>query len=248
MSRIAIIAAMEREMQPLVKGWTKSALSFDEKRFTSFERQDCMVAIAGIGTQNAAKAAKAVIQQFQPSILVSVGLAGALIRSLKVASILAPNIVVDAASGREYRCSADSSHISGGVMVTSNEIAGSEAKQRLVQQFHALVVDMEAAGVAQVAQEAGIPFRAVKAISDAAEFAMPPMEKFIDATGTFQTGKFATWVTLRPWHWPKVAALARNSSRASKALCDWLANYLARSLPAQEVVTLNKAELSEAKN
>lgn len=248
MSKIAIIAAMEREMQSLVKGWKKSALSYDEKRFTSFERQGCMVAIAGIGRQNAAMAAKAVVQQFQPSILISVGLAGALIRSLKIASIFTPNIVVDAASGTEYRRSADSSHLSGGVMVTSNEIAGAEAKQRLVQRFHALVVDMEAASVAQVAQEAGISFQAVKAISDEAEFVMPPMEKFIDATGTFHSGKFATWVTLRPWHWAKVMALARNSSRASKALCDWLARYLERSLPGREIATLNKAELSEAKH
>lgn len=248
MSKIAIIAAMEREMQSLVKGWKKSAISFDEKRFTSFEREGCMVAISGIGAQNASMAARAVIQQVQPSILISVGLAGALIRSLKVASILTPNIVVDASNGREYRCSADSSHISGGVMVTSNEIAGAEAKQRLAQQFHALVVDMEAASVAQIAEEASIHFRAVKAISDEAEFVMPPMDKFIDAAGTFQSGKFATWVTLRPWLWPKVIALARNSSRASKALCDWLAKYLARTLPAQEVVTLNKAELWEAKH
>lgn len=248
MSRIAIIAAMEREVQPLVKGWKKGALSFDEKRFTSFEKQGSIVAIAGIGAQNAAMAAKAVVQQFKPSVLISVGLAGALIRSLKIASIFTPSIVVDAESGMEYRCSVDSLHISGGVMVTSNEIAGAEAKQHLVQQFHALIVDMEAGGVAQVAQEAGINFRAVKAISDEAEFVMPPMKKFIDATGSFQAGKFATWVTLRPWYWLKVIALARNSSRASKALCDWLANYLARSLPAQEVVTLNKAEFSEAKH
>jgi adenosylhomocysteine nucleosidase len=248
MSKIAIIAAMEREVQSLVKGWKKSALSSSEKRFTSFESPNSIVAIAGIGTQNATIAAKAVVQQFQPSLLISVGLAGALIRSLKIASIFTPNIVVDAASGTEYRCSADSSLISGGVMVTSNEIAGAETKQRLVQQFHALVVDMEAASVAQVAQAAGISFRAVKAISDEAGFVMPPMEKFIDATGTFQSGKFATWVTLRPWHWPRVIALARNSSRASKALCESLASYLARPLPDRGIATLNKAELSEAKH
>jgi len=247
MSKIAIIAAMEREVQSLVKGWKKGSLSFNEKRFTSFSSEGSVVAVAGIGIQNSTMAAKAVVEQFHPSVLISVGLAGALIRSLKIGSIFTPNIVVDAASGTEYRCSADSSHISGGVMVTSNEIAGAEAKQRLVQQFHALVVDMEAAGVAKVAQDTGIGFHAVKAISDEAEFVMPPMEKFIDAAGTFHTGKFATWVTLRPWHWPKVITLARNSSRASKALCDWLANYLARSLPDREIATLNKPELSEAK-
>src|ERR1700748_1795184 len=149
MSKIAIIAAMEREVQSLVKGWKKGSLSFNEKRFTSFSSEGSVVAVAGIGIQNSTMAAKAVVEQFHPSVLISGGLAGALIRSLKIGSIFTPNIGVDAASGTEYHCSADSAHISGGVMVTSNEIAGAEAKQRLVQQFHALVVDMEAAGVAK---------------------------------------------------------------------------------------------------
>ncbi len=187
------------------------------------------------------------LEQFHPSALMSVGLAGALIRSLKVGSIFTPSVVVSAADGVEYRCSAESTRVSGGVLVSAEEIAGTEAKQTLVQRFHALVVDMEAAGVAKIAQEANIDFRCVKAISDEADFAMPPMARFIDAGGNFQTGKFAIWAALRPWQWPRVAALGRNSSRATRALCQWLAKNLASGLQAGEVVTLNRAELSEAK-
>jgi hypothetical protein len=75
-------------------------------------------------------------------------------------------VVVDAADGTEYRCVADGNHVSGGVLVTSAEVVGVEAKKELVNRFHGLVVDMEAAGVAKVAQEAQIGFRCVKAISD----------------------------------------------------------------------------------
>ncbi len=192
-------------------------------------------------------AANAAVEQFHPSALMSVGLAGALIRSLKVGSIFTPSVVVNAADGAEYRCSAESSRVSGGVLVSAEEIAGAEAKQTLVQRFHALVVDMEAAGVAKIAQEANIDFRCVKAISDEADFAMPPMARFIDADGNFQAGKFAAWAAVRPWQWPRVAALGRNSSRATRALCDWLAKNLTSGLQAGEVVTLNRAELSEAK-
>src|SRR6185312_16573427 len=113
--------------------------------------------------------------------------------------VFAPNVVVDAADGVEYRCTADSSRVSGGVLVSAGEVTGAQAKQELVNRFHGLVVDMEAAGVAKVAQEARIGFRCVKAISDEADFVMPPMGKFVTAAGDFQTGKFALWGALRPW-------------------------------------------------
>ncbi|HWF05604.1 MAG TPA: hypothetical protein VHA06_18100 [Candidatus Angelobacter sp.] len=245
--KIAIIAAMERELAPLVKGWKKSVLSSGERKFTVFESDGLIAIISGIGCNNAALAASAVVEKFHPSTLMSVGLAGALIRSLKVGSIFTPNVVVDASDSAEYRCAADSSRISGGVLVSAAEIADAEAKKQLVQGFHALVVDMEAAGVARIAQEANIDFRCVKAISDEADFAMPPMGKFLTSDGNFQTGKFAAWAAVRPWQWFRVAALARNSSKATRALCGWLSENLITRVQAEEIVTLNTPELSEAK-
>ena len=248
LNKTAIIAAMERELAPLVKGWKKGELSFGERKFIFFENKNVVSVVSGIGCQNAVLAAKAAVEQFHPSTLMSVGLAGALIRSLKVGNIFTPNVVVDAADGAEYRCSADSARISGGVLVSAKEIAGAEAKQKLVQGFHALVVDMEAAGVAKIAQEANIDFRCVKAISDEADFAMPPMARFIDADGNFQAAKFAAWAAVRPWQWPRIARLARNSGKATRVLCNWLAKNLASGLQPGEIVTLNRAELSEVKH
>jgi len=103
-----------------------------------------------------------------------------------------PSVVVDASDGAEYRCSADGVNVSGGVLITSGEVAGVEAKQNLVARFHGLVVDMEAAGVARVAQQARLDFRCVKAISDEADFVMPPMARFVDAAGTFANRQICT--------------------------------------------------------
>jgi adenosylhomocysteine nucleosidase len=248
MSKIAIITAMEREVAPLVRGWKKSALASGNSKFTLFEREGVRAVISGIGCANAERAARAVAEQFHPSLLMSVGLAGALIRSLKVGSIFTPSVVVDASDEAEYRCSADAGRVSGGVLVSSREIAGMGTKQELVNRFHALVVDMEAAGVARVAQQEHIGFRCVKAISDEADFAMPPMTGFIDSDGHFQSGRFAAWAALRPWQWAKVAALARNSRRATSALCQWLEQCLSAGLQTGEIVTLKRAEILEAKH
>jgi adenosylhomocysteine nucleosidase len=247
MSKIAIIAAMEREITPLVRGWQRTTVSSAGKKLPVFERDGVVAALSGIGCANAELAARAVVAQHRPTLLISAGLAGALIRSLKVGSVFTPSVVVDAAEGTEYRCTADGNHVSGGVLVSAGEIAGVEAKQELVNRFHGLVVDMEAAGVARVAQQQQIGFRCVKAISDEADFVMPPMGQFLNAAGEFQSGKFALWAALRPWQWMKVVALAGNSKRATESLCNRLQNDLASALPPKEIVTLDRAEFLEVK-
>lgn len=247
MSKVAIVSAMEREISPLVRGWQRGALPLGERKLMLFELDGVVAVVSGIGCKNAEQAARAVVAQYRPALLISVGLAGALIRSLKVGNVFTPSVVVDAAGGAEYRCTPDGNHVSGGVLVSAGEIAGAEAKQELVNRLHGLVVDMEAAGVAKVAQESQISFRCVKAISDEADFIMPPMGKFVNAAGEFQSSKFALWAAMRPWQWPRIVALARNSKRATKALCNRLQADLASGLPPKEIVTLNKAEFSEVK-
>jgi adenosylhomocysteine nucleosidase len=247
MNRIAVVAAMEREIMPLVRKWQRGTISCGERKFSVFERDEILAVVSGIGCNNAGLAARVVVEHYRPALLISVGLAGALIRSLKIGSVFTPNVVVDAADGTEYRCTTVGNYVSGGVLVSSGEIAGAEAKRELVNRFHGLVVDMEAAGVAKVAQQEQIGFRCVKAISDEADFVMPPMGQFLNAAGEFQSGKFALWAALRPWEWRRVAALARNSKRAIEALCNRLRNDLANALPAKEIVTLGKAEFLEVK-
>lgn len=246
MKRTVVIAAMEREVRPLVRTWQRTALSSGDQSWIALEKENQAVVISGIGKKNAELAARAAVMQYQPATLVSVGLAGALIRSLKAGSLVTPNVVVDVEDGSEYRCAVtDGGVVGGGILVTANEIAGADAKARLVEQFHGLIVDMESAGVAKVAQETQISFRCVKAISDEADFVMPPMARFVDVAGNFQSGRFAAWAAVRPWHWARVIALGRNSSKATRALCEWLERNLFRNMPT-EVVTLDRAELPDA--
>lgn len=245
MSKVVLIAAMEREAAPLVRGWRRTTVTDSSRSFVVLENEEQVVVISGVGRKNAERAARAAVTRYAPGTLISIGLAGALIRSLKAGSVVTPNVVVDAADGSEYRCAFAGGSIGGGILVTADAIASAEVKQKLVEQFHALVVDMEAAAVARVAREAQAGFRCVKAISDEADFVMPPLARFVGPDGRFQSGKFAAWTALRPWHWARIVALGRNSRRATRALSRWLENNLAGSVPAAEVVTLKRPEFSE---
>jgi hypothetical protein len=54
------------------------------------------------------------------------------------------------------------------------------------------------------------------------------MEKFVDAQGRFQQGRFVRFVVVRPWLWRKVNRLAHGSNRAGRGLNDWLIGSLNR--------------------
>lgn len=231
--RLAIIAALDREIQPLVRGWQRTD--------AGYRQDDTLVVAGGIGYEAARRAAQAVVKEFRPQMLVSAGFAGALIGTLKVGNVLLPNVIIDGRNGMEYRCNFGEGILGGGILVSAAQIAGAESgdgesKRELAEKFHALAVDMEAAGVAGVAQEEGIGFRCVKAISDEADFPMPPMNRFINPEGRFNVSGFAAWAVVRPAVWSPVIALARNSSRASRALCAWLQEKSAGGIQPAQVV------------
>ena len=71
MSRIGIVAAMERELRPLVRNWKQSG----DARVAVFETERALAACAGMGAERVTEAAEA-LARLGVSMLVSVGWAG----------------------------------------------------------------------------------------------------------------------------------------------------------------------------
>jgi adenosylhomocysteine nucleosidase len=221
--RFAFVAALEREVAPLVRTWESRTLEYEGRQYRLFENGDAALVCGGMGAQAARRATEAVIREVRPERVVSVGFAGALDSTLKVAEVFEPHIVVNAADG--VRTEAGSGR---GTLVSYAAVAGIEQKQRLGTSYGAVAVDMEAAAVAQGAQVRGVEFAALKVISDAVDFSMPATERFIASDGQFHAGKFAFHVAVRPWLWGSTIALARNSARAGRMLCAAISSYLER--------------------
>jgi hypothetical protein len=62
------------------------------------------------------------------------------------------------------------------------------------------------------------------------------MDQFVANDGSFRLVRFAGHVALRPWLWGPTVALARNSSKASQALCSALVSYLNRETGSRQTV------------
>jgi adenosylhomocysteine nucleosidase len=225
MRRIAIVAALEREVSGLTKGWSRVAREHEGRSFIFLEHDEMVVVCGGIGLEAARRAAEATIALYHPTLVQSAGFAGALDDTLHIGDIFAPAVVIDARDGSRIDIDIDSGNGSGkrkGTLVSFMAVAGINQKANLAQAYGAQAVDMEASAVAAAARAHGIQFDALKAISDEATFEMPEMAQFIDAQGRFQTSSFAFFVAVRPWLWPRVALLANNSRKAARALGEHL--------------------------
>jgi adenosylhomocysteine nucleosidase len=221
MSRIGVVAALEREVAPLIRNWKTRTREHSGRSYKFFENGDVVVVCGGIGLESARRATQAIIQVFQPSHVVSVGFVGALDPKLRVGEVLQPRTVIDAKDGSRTDTGSGE-----GTLVSFGLVAGREQKEKLHKAYGAAAVDMEAAAVAQAAQLGGVEFGALKVVSDEADFDMPAMEVFVGADGRLHTVKFALHVAVRPRLWAATIALARNSARSSRALCGALDRYL----------------------
>lgn len=227
LDKIAIVAAMEREVRPLIRRWKVRTLEHGGRQHRLFENGGVVLICSGIGAEAARRATEAVIRETRPVRVLSVGFAGALDATLKAPEVFEPRTVINVADG--VRTETGSGQ---GTLVSYAAVAGREQKQRLATAYQAAAVDMEAAAVAEGAQARGVKFAALKAISDAVDFPMPETERFVANDGQFHTVKFALHVTVRPWLWGSALRLARNSARASQALCAAIESYLKREASA----------------
>lgn len=224
MPRIAIVAALEREVAPLIRRWKDRTIEQDGRRYKLFENGEASLICGGIGADAARRATEAIIREIQPEQIWSVGFAGALDPTLKVGEVFEPRLVINASDGVQ-----SDTGWGQGTLVSFRAVAGRDQKEKLWAAYSATAVDMEAAAVAQGAELRGIHFRAVKVVSDELGFPMPPVQNFMSADGTFRTGHFAMHVAARPWLWMRTIALGRNSAKASRALCAALERRLAGS-------------------
>lgn len=222
MPRLAIVAALEREVRPLVKSWRLTEREHDGRRFRFFENGDVVVVCGGIGAAAARRASEAVIAIFDPKIVCSAGFAGALDPKLRVGDLVRPSSVINAGDGSRTLIEGGE-----GVLVSFGSVASGGQKSKLRESFEADTVDMEAAAVARSAEARGKEFTVVKAVSDEIDFEFPAMERFFETDGKFSQGGFAWYAAVRPWLWLRVMRLARNSNRASHALCSYLGTIAA---------------------
>jgi adenosylhomocysteine nucleosidase len=214
----AFIAALPREVKHLVRGWQENRLP---NKIVTYTNEFAIVACAGMGPERATLAVQAAMAAKPLTALLSVGFAGACDPTLKAGDIIRAGVVVDTQSGERYINSAYKQ-----VLVSAPAIASVREKKRLYESYGTTAVDMEAATVARIAEAHNLSFRAIKAISDEANFELHELARFASRDGQFREAAFAAYSIARPRLWPKLFQLAENSKLAIRSLTTELESQL----------------------
>lgn len=218
--RIAILAALPREVAPLVRNWSSPVVS--RRDGTSvWETDRAIVVCAGMGRGRVTLALQLAESRGLLRQVISVGYAGALREGMRIDGVHWPAIVIDAQTGERFACEDGE-----GVLLTADHVVGRNEKPKLAAQWNADLVDMEAATVAKLAKVRGLRFRTVRAISDAVDDNLPDLGRFTDVRGGFQSASFAMYVALHPWLIATTVRLGKQSTRASQAIAASLLQIL----------------------
>ena len=217
MRRIAIIAAFPDELKPLVRGWERIAHS--SPGLALWRRQhgasEWLAGCGGIGLP-AALAVWAEWEKTGPvDAVLSVGWAGALTAEFRPGRAYRVSGVIDAATGERFSVTAE---VGKGWLITVAQAVDAAQKRHLAATSGAGLVDMEAAGLARLAQKRGLPFYCLKAVSDGPGDRLPDFNRFISNAGQFQRARFVRFALVRPGQWLGLLRLAQHSRQAAQAL------------------------------
>jgi len=189
-----------------------------------------VLAVTGDGERNARRGVEAALETFDPARLLVIGVAGALTPSLGVGEVIAARRVLELGGeprepSSELLTRALGLGIPGGTVVTAGKLATTpEAKARLAARpgvGSPAVVDLESAFYARAADEAGVPWLVLRAVSDTAGESLPAyLEAYRDTGGAVRRKLVVFHALTRPWTIPALVRLARRMSRCSHALAD----------------------------
>lgn len=223
--RAGLIAALPGELKPLVHGWRSSLVKDGTRKWTRTSGADAWIAVcAGMGADAARRAFAEAEADGPLDLVLSVGWAGALISDVKPGEAYAMSVIIDAQTGERFQLTSGKRELT---VVTTAKVADATEKLRLRATYRAAVmVDMEAATVARMAQMRGIPVSCIKGVSDGVSAEMPDINRFLSPRGQLRMAPFLIYLALHPKYWRSIVQLGGNSAKAALAMSHLILEFM----------------------
>ena len=180
---------------------------------------DIVAAKMGVGMTGATKTTERLLDAGDVDRIVVIGICGGLDESVPIGTVLSPEVLVDGATGTEYRPEPWAPISLKGTLVTFDDL---ELELQMIPDLvegGASAVDMETAAVAAVCHDRGCPYAVFRSISDYAtdgtvDAAVGAMAK---PDGTPDMRAALRYMARHPWKIPGLVRLGRGAQTATKA-------------------------------
>ena len=226
---LLFIASDRREAEPWTSRWDnvrKPDLPVHWARAGMWHGRRVMAIANGVGAHRAVaaiEAAQGISTGF--SGICSIGTGGALDPSLDIADVIVATAVTN--GDQTWSAAQPGGPASpSGLIYSGSKIARTSIQKANLRGTGALLIEMEAAGVAATAAQLAVPFYCVRVVSDRAdETFFIDFEKFLMSDGRFNVSILLMYALAHPLKgFPELLRLQRRTSGAAKQLGEFLAN------------------------
>ncbi|MBI3681755.1 MAG: hypothetical protein HY235_15345 [Acidobacteria bacterium] len=178
MGIIVMVAAEKMEFEGLRNRWTPAGRLDWPVEFSavhSWNKQRVALVANGPGPKLAAAAVQAAFDREQVDAVISTGFCGGLEPALALGDVVVATEVRSALSAERFPAQAPAKAPSAfhGPVLSIDRVATSAEEKRRLFDSGACAVEMEAAGVAGAASQAGVPFYCIRVVSDPADESLP---------------------------------------------------------------------------
>ena len=237
--KIAVITAMPEEFSAVARSLEPGAampLSGFKARICQAAGHEFLLVESGMGFDNAARAAAAVIREARPDLLVSAGFCGGIAPELEAGDVVVAQHIISADAGcceeipvllstigRTFvaRQAVEGTRTVGGTFVSTQAITSKTYLAGMVSdRYPNPVVEMESGAIAIAAAENNIPLLAIRAVSDsAAEELGFSLDEFCDQDmRRIRSHRVLLTVLRKPRIIPQLVRLTFSSRRAAESL------------------------------
>jgi adenosylhomocysteine nucleosidase len=212
---------MRSELRPLVRLLSlKQSRSGDRSHLWGMlGRAEIVATTTGIGTRAATQAAEKILGSTPLHHLVVVGIAGGIGPSVDIGDLVVPELVIDLATGAEYRPSVMGDTEARGTLATSNAVLSDPAEAARLERQGVIAVDMETAAIAAICESRACSWSVFRAISDCVGDGLidPSMLGLTGADGEPNLPALLRFMLTHPKHVPNLVRLGRGLRLATNA-------------------------------
>jgi len=170
MADFAFICAMPMELDPLVRklDLEETSLGALTAHTGTLGHRPVVAIVTGMGTEFATQGTTRLLDAVEVERVVVVGITGAVENETPIGTLVLPELVVNGATGGEYRPAPLGEGTSTGTMWTTDTLINDPQEIADLRARGVVSLDMETAAIAAVCQERGVPWSVFRVISDRA--------------------------------------------------------------------------------